>query len=384
MLQGYCLLWINWVRYAIWQLCNLWVGLTPATLRNLALLCLGLPISMVFLHVHWLFLLIDEVLFFGYRHVSVDKPVFVLGVPRSGTTFLQRTLSQDPQFTTTTLEECLLTPSISQRYIARAIKQLCAPLVKILPNKRSKFSRKMESVHPLGMAEAEEDFLLLLPVLSCFIQMVVFPNHAKTWHLAYFDQQLSDWQRRAIIEFYYRLVQRHLYYHGRDKIYLSKNPSFTSLVESLKLRFPGATVIACVRTPKEAVPSQLRSLEPAFELLGHDINEPLFVRRVSSMLAHYYSEIERWSRDDDTLFVLQITELNTQLFVCLSNLYRAAGLTMSGEIQAEFERLAEQNKSFRSQHEGLEQAPVGFDAKLFEHLWPLSGSNQLISFTENT
>ena len=47
-----------------------------AGIASLALLAL-------FLVYHWLGLLLDEILFRGYRRVAVERPVFILGVPRT-------------------------------------------------------------------------------------------------------------------------------------------------------------------------------------------------------------------------------------------------------------------------------------------------------------
>ena len=155
MLRAYLLLLKNWVGYYLW----LWVKL-PAKrpvklLYNLIILLLW-PLLLVLLHVHWLFFLVDELLFWGYRRVAVNKPLFVTGVPRSGTTFLQRTLSEDAQFTTTTLAECLLTPAISQRYLALLLAPLLWSFKWLLARARLPLVERMASIHKLGLAEPEE------------------------------------------------------------------------------------------------------------------------------------------------------------------------------------------------------------------------------------
>lgn len=387
MLQGYGLLWVNWLDYVVWQSCQLWQGLGWGTLRNLALLILGLPLVLLIMNLHWCFLLLDELLFYRYRRLTVAKPVFILGVPRSGTTFLQRTLSGDPQFTTTTLQECLFTPAISQRYLASGLAWLFQPLVRMFKGwfvaKQSQFRRQMESIHPLGLDQAEEDFLLLLPALACFIQMVVFPGHQKTWQLAHFDSQVGPWRRKVIMNLYYRQVQRHMYFHGQDKVYLAKNPSFTSLIGSLKSAFPDAVIVACVRDPKQAVPSQIRSLEPAFDVLGHDLTAPEFQSHVLAMLAHYYHEVERWSQRAGTVLVVDMNELTGELFACLQSLYRNAEITMAPDIEQLYQRASEKNKTFRSQYAASDRYNDCYQANAFQHLWPLSGSSRLLSSIEN-
>ena len=64
----------------------------------------------------WTCLFLDEIFFPGYRNIIVDKPLFVLGYPRGGTTFLHRLInSDDERFTSFKLWEILLAPSIIQK-----------------------------------------------------------------------------------------------------------------------------------------------------------------------------------------------------------------------------------------------------------------------------
>lgn len=45
--------------------------------------------------INWFFFLLDDILFAGYRSVEVKEPVFIVGVPRSGSTHLLRVLARD-------------------------------------------------------------------------------------------------------------------------------------------------------------------------------------------------------------------------------------------------------------------------------------------------
>ena len=58
----------------------------------------------------------DEIFFRGYRKIEVKRPVFIMGVPRSGTTFLHRLLSKDEdQFSYMKTWEIFYAPSIIQK-----------------------------------------------------------------------------------------------------------------------------------------------------------------------------------------------------------------------------------------------------------------------------
>ena len=44
-----------------------------------------------------IFRLLDEVFFIGYRKTKVEKPVFIISNPRSGTTYLHRLMTLDEE-----------------------------------------------------------------------------------------------------------------------------------------------------------------------------------------------------------------------------------------------------------------------------------------------
>ncbi len=251
------------------------------------LLLLWLASGLLFLS-HGIGFALDELLFRGYRRVTVRAPVFIVGVPRSGTTYLQRRLVEDPGFTTLTLWECLLAPSISERYLWTFLGRCFAPLARWAGRRRWS---AMDQVHRLGWREPEEDFLLMLYRGGCFLPALLCPGAESYWRLAFFDEAVPAAERQALLGFYRRCLQRHLYFHGRDLRLLSKNPSFTPWIQSLRTSFPDARFIACVRRPDEAVPSQLSALRPVLRLWGEDRVSPELRERLITVLHGYYQRV---------------------------------------------------------------------------------------------
>lgn len=266
------------------------------------LLLLWLASGLLFLS-HGVGFVLDECLFRRYRRVLVRAPVFIVGVPRSGTTHLQRQLAEDGAFTTMTLWECLLAPSISERYLWRFLSRtaalfgrLVAPLGRLATSVRLGKGRwrwsAMDQVHRLGWQEPEEDFLLLLYRGGCFLPALLCPQANDYWRLAFFDEAVPAPERHALLAFYHRCLQRHLYFHGPDKRLLSKNPSFTPWVQDLHTRFPDARFIACVRRPEEAVPSQLSALRPVLRLWGQPQVPAALREQLITVLHGYYRRLQ--------------------------------------------------------------------------------------------
>jgi len=259
----------------------------PKRLLLFALLWLLLGVLTV---MHLIGFALDECLFRGYRRVKVDRPVFILGLPRSGTSFWQRLLARDPQFTSLTLWECLLAPSVTERHLWSALGFCTRPLTRLLGRWRW---RAMDQVHSLGWNQPEEDFLLLLYKGGCFLPALLCPRAERYWRLAFFDSALNETDQKAIMRFYYRCVQRHLYFHGAERRFLSKNPSFTPMLDALHRRFPGARFLACHREPWAVVPSQLSALKPALKLFGRGRVDAGLRERILSLLHHYYRRVSQ-------------------------------------------------------------------------------------------
>lgn len=330
------------------------------------LLLLWLGSGLLFL-CHGVGFLLDELLFRGYRRVAVRAPVFIVGVPRSGTTFLQRRLSEDPAFTTLTLWECLLAPSISERYLWAFVGRCLAPLMRWTG--RWRWSA-MDQVHRLAWQEPEEDFLLLLYRGGCFLPALLCPDAERYWRLAFFDDAVPAPERCAMLDFYRRCLQRHLYFHGCDKRLLSKNPSFTSWMQDLRTAFPDARFIACVRRPEEAVPSQLSALRPVLRLWGAAQVTPELGERMITVLHGYYRRIQTL-RQTPWVYVLPLSQLSAmdtrgwfRLYAFLGQpLPRASAHTMGSEPR----RDARPGHRYGLAEFGLSQAGI---RQRFASVWP--------------
>ena len=200
-------------------------------------LILLFPLLLLWQAFHWIGFAVDEVLFRGYRRIEVRRPLFVLGPPRTGTTHLHRVLAADERTTTFSTWECLFGLSITGRYIclglARLDRLLGRPIGRLVSWIGGKTLGSMDDVHEFGITEPEEDFLCLMPVASCFLLIVAFPGAPWLWSTARLDRDVDERERRALLRYYRRAIQRHLYVFGKNKQYLSKNPSFSGMAESL-------------------------------------------------------------------------------------------------------------------------------------------------------
>jgi hypothetical protein len=275
--------------------------LAPLGPRRLAILLLGFPLFLAVQWLHWLGFALDEVFFRGYRRMPITAPLFVTGIPRSGTTFIHRSLARDrADFTTFRTWEALIAPSVTERRliggVARLDRWLGAPLHRLAGWITHRLAGRLAHIHEVGLDAPEEDYLALLPAAGCFILVLAFPASRDVWRLARFDE-MPEKERRILLDFYTACLKKHLYVDGGRRRLLSKNAAFGAWVPDLAERFPDARFMICLRDPEAALRSQLSSLRGGMRGLGTAPAAAAFGREFAATFEHVHRQLHRaWRR----------------------------------------------------------------------------------------
>lgn len=329
--------------------------------RGVVVVLLAWPLFCLLQLLHWLGFVLDDVLFRGWRRVEVDAPVFVLGPPRSGTTHLHHVLSADARTTTFRLWECLFGLSVTGRRVllalGRADRALGRPFGRAGGWLGRRLTGDLDEVHPLSMDAPEEDFLALMPTAQCFVLAVAFPGAGWLWRTARLDEAGDDVERQRLMRYYRACIQKHLYVHGRERRFLSKNASFSGMAEALLQTFPDARILACTRDPKKTVPSQLSSIRPGLEAAGFD-TVPTWLRdRFVDLLRFYYAHLGALAeRRPDRVIVVDNGDLHARLEETVKTAFGALDLDITPQFAARLAAAGEASRGFRSRHRySLEQ-----------------------------
>lgn len=331
--------------------------LGPLSLKGTTLrLLLYLACFPVFL-VNWIGLFLDEILFRGYRRVVITEPVMVLGVPRSGTTFLHRTLAADSNlFTTVATWEVFLAPSVTQRVFWRGLSRIDRlfgqPFARLLAGLEKKLFSGLEGVHDVSLEAAEEDYLLLLPILSSFILFLAFTESNYIWNLSRLDWDMNEKDRRRILHFYRACLQKHLYFHGTDRVYLSKNAAFASWIISLQDEFPDARIIVCLREPERAVPSLIGSLESGAGFFELDLRDGSLSPQLVEMMQDSYRHLI--TRRRPAWEIIHMKELQASVDDCVRRIYQRFNLPMSEQYRATLAVLTDQSRQFATRNRPID------------------------------
>jgi len=204
--------------------------------------------------------------------IGVPSPVFVMGLPRTGTTLLHRLLSLDPAVRAPMLWELLATvPSNSARgddaELMQADRASRARFVKkLMATRRSMGDKALEHIHTVEWDLPEECFLGLADEVPLLVQYF----YASYMHPEVSEPLLRKQMVRAYAHYkkYLQLLSHQLGPEeaAHPKRWLLKCPVHLFYTKEIAQVFPDAKLIWTHRHPISAVPSMCSLLKSLHQL----------------------------------------------------------------------------------------------------------------------
>ena len=305
-----------------------------------------------------LFFLLDEIFFPGYRKQEVKAPIFIIGNPRSGTTFLHRLMFNDREtFTAFTVWELVLAPSVTQRKIVWAFVKLGrligAPISHRINRINNQFTKgKVSPAHAIRVDGAEEDEHIMIHAFASETLFNLYPYPDEVLPYFYFDRDIPREKKRRVMKFYKSMLQRHLYAHGGNKILLSKNPSYSSRIAALTETFPDARFIKLVRNPFEALPSMLDSMSIGLHIFCDPLEKYPFTDEWVELMKYYYLyPVEYFKDKKEKCNFIKYDELVQHPDEIVEDLYTWLGLNYSQEFKEVVNQETHSARHYQSVHQ---------------------------------
>lgn len=230
--------------------------LTKKRLTFLILFYLVWPIGTLF---YWFCFWLDDVFFPAYKDTPIEKPLFIIGNFRSGSTFLHRLLSRDSEtFTSLTTWDIYLTPSVTQKKITQFVSNFDKKYFNgVMHRALFAFDRATlgkVKIHAISFFQPEEDENIHMHIWDGYFVTFLFPFMDEFPDYIHFDEALSAEHKKQIMTFYKSMLQRHMYATGK-KHFVAKNPAFSAKIETIQEFFPDARIIYLARNPLDMLPS---------------------------------------------------------------------------------------------------------------------------------
>ena len=283
-------------------------------------------------------------------NTPIEKPVFVLGLPRTGTTFLQNLLFQDDHFRHLHYwEQVAVGPqptheNLQDNYIIKS----CVSFVENLKTIAPEFFIAHE-INPYGPEECnglmERNFTSIIYFMFRNIPSYIdwFQTHDMTETYDYHKQQLQF-----------------LGYHFKKKQWVLKAPVHLFFLKYLFKTYPDARILHLHRDPLELVPSmaslvvisrQIHSNHVDAEETADQILD--WVRKIITNSIAFRNE-----HGSDRFLDLSYNELVRDPMNTLNQIYKWLGVNINNEIQSNISSWLENSKRKRvgkAHHYSLEQ-----------------------------
>ena len=182
--------------------------------------------------------------------IAIDDPLVIVGLPRTGTTLLQRTLAVDPRFYSATWWETRFPAPLSDETLAAPSQRIA--LAKAEVDLMAEVIPQILTIHPLDAMLCDEEFMLMEHSFMCAMDAYVNVPSYTRW-LDQQDQRPVYTQLKKMLQFLqWQKAQRG---EPAGQRWLLKAPQHLHTLHLLLEVFPEAQVILTHREPAQTIPS---------------------------------------------------------------------------------------------------------------------------------
>ncbi|MCA6079204.1 sulfotransferase family protein [Fulvivirga sedimenti] len=268
------------------------------------------------------------------RSHRIEKPVFILGHWRSGTTLLHNLLCQSPNAAFVTTYQTVFTQYLGSSKILKPFMGF------IMPDKRPSDNVKLNVDYP-----QEEEFALCNLTEASYYHFFYFPDDTTEYFDRYvrFSHGADKWKNS------YAELLRRAGYIMRERPYLViKNPVNTGRLGVLRELYPDGRFIHIYRNPYVVFLSTKKFfLELMPTLWFHEFSE----EDIEEMILETYLKLmELYDRDhalNGQVVDVKFEEFEKNPLESLKNIYEQLGMTMFEQDRSSFESYLASQKGYR-------------------------------------
>lgn len=322
----------------------------------------------------WTLMALDNVLFPKLAKTKVERPIVIVGNPRTGTTFLHRFLV-DNRFGVGMHLYRSLYPSILQQKLIRPILPL---LEKVSP---ARFHAS--AVHETNLSSVEtDDVTVFFRYLDGFFLYGFFLAWDEEDRMPLFDPNVRDTTARDF-DWLEAVWRRNLVSQGGDRL-VAKLFSTGPRTPAFLARFPDAHILYMVRDPVEVIPSTFSLvtgvLDKAFgywslpEAVRARYNERLYLALVD-LFRRFHADWTAGKIDRSRVMVVSYDRMMRDFDGLMEEMIGFFDMKPTDAQRAAIRNTAEEQRAYKSKHSyklekyGLDAARIRRDCAFVYETW---------------
>ncbi len=320
--------------------------------------------------------LLDHILYPDFKNQEVRAPIYIIGNPRSGTTFSHRLLALDDQFTYFKLYQTIFPAITCYRFFAlfgRLDRMLGHPGKRLLNIISNRSFKGWETIHKTGPEKAESDEMLFMYAMLSPLLGLLFPFLAELDDATFVDF-MPEKSRKKLMAYYYSCLQRHLYATGPNKILLQKVALIAGRIQAIHTLLPDMRIVHLIRHPAESIPSLISMFEVTWKSLApHLAEDGRACREMADLICKYYLHLHEVEAaiPREYLLKLRYTDLVADPRAAVHEIYHHFGLDLRPEYDQLLVREMQRARTYTSRHRySLEQYGLDKD-EIRNRLQPL-------------
>jgi Sulfotransferase family len=259
----------------------------------------------------------------------IERPVFIIGFPRTGTTILHDILAQDPDSRAPITWEVMF-PSPPPEAATFATDPRIAQAAALLPNPETETERdrKFRAMHPMG-AQLTQECVVMMGEAMC---TPLFHNQFRVPSYEDWVDSEADWA--PVYAFHERQLQHLQWRNARDRWVLKTGAHMWGL-EHLLRTYPDARIVFTHRDPVKSVTSYA-SLTSLVREAGSDDVDPFEIAcdwtgRLRGVVEHALDVRDSGSYPEAIFYDMYFPNFVAEQFAEVERIYDALGLPMTDE-----------------------------------------------------
>lgn len=287
--------------------------------------------------------------------IQIKRPVFITGMPRSGSTFLQELLAQDPGNRVPRVWEVMFPHSAAprERDFGRRARRAAARLWWF-----RRFVPQADSVHPLRAGMPQE-------CIAIHSYTFMSEEFVSTCRVPTYQRYLRSTGLRPAYQWQKRFLQ-HLQSGCSPKQWVLKAPDHMVALEDLFSAFPDATVVQMHRNPLEVLKSSVQLSGALRRLFGRPEEASRLGDYEAAALAEQ-TELSIRFRDRhpelaEHFMDLNYSEATSDPLMAVHRIYTRLGQSLTEIVSQRMRRFVSTRARYK-RHSNPSLADLGIDAR---------------------